>query len=58
MILTITLSISALLIINLLLLKFSCNEIIKPEKANKKPIILHPEFTLEQTEQQLSPTGS
>lgn len=54
MLLTITLIISALVAINFLLLKFSCNKTSKPKTARKKPIV----FTLNQGQKRLAPTGS
>ena len=58
MLTTITLSLFALVIVNLLLLKYSCNKIIKPSKANKKPVTLKPELTILDTTEVLAPTGS
>ncbi|GAA4898404.1 hypothetical protein GCM10023311_24140 [Flaviramulus aquimarinus] len=56
MILTITLSVIALVIVNLLLLKFSCNKIEKTRKKDRKPVIFRP-LTSSQTVV-LAPTGS
>lgn len=58
MLLTITLSISVLVAINFLLLKFSTNKILKQPKVNKKPIVFKPTISLEQEPERLAPTGS
>ena len=58
MLLTITISIAALVFINFLLLKFSSNKINRPVKANKKPIIFKPTLALEEKSEKLAPTGS
>lgn len=58
MLLTITLIISSLVIINLFLLKYSCNKTIKTKKIDKKPIILRTRIVISSTEQTLAPTGS
>ena len=58
MLLTITISISALVLLNFLLLKFSSNKINRPAKANKKPIVFKPKLALEQESEKLAPTGS
>jgi hypothetical protein len=58
MLLTITLIISSLVIINLLLLKFSCNKTEKISKVNKKPVVLRPGIVLSRSTQVLAPTGS
>ena len=58
MILTITTSIAALVIINFLLLKFSTNKVNKTVKTNKKPVVLTPQITIEQASERLAPTGS
>ena len=58
MILTITTSIAALVIINFLLLKFSCNKVYKTVKTNKKPVVLTPRITIERESERLAPTGS
>lgn len=58
MLLTITLIISSLVIINLLLLKFSCNKTVKPTKIDRKPVILRTRITIASTSQTLAPTGS
>ena len=58
MLTTITLVLSTLVVINLLLLRFSCNKIIKPVKTSKKPVILRPHITLAETSEMLAPTGS
>ncbi|WOD43007.1 hypothetical protein [Hwangdonia lutea] len=58
MLLTITISISALVAINFLLLKFSSNKTIRTSKVNKKPIVLKPTIALKQDAEKLAPTGS
>ena len=58
MLLNITISLSILVIINLLLLKFSCNKIVKKSNADKQQTILKPNFTIEQESETLAPTGS
>ena len=58
MLLTITLILSSLVIINLILLKFSCNKTIKSVKIDKKPVVLRTRLTISPTEQTLAPTGS
>ena len=59
MILTITLSISTLLIINFILLKFSCNKVVKKTTVDKKPIVFTPEVNITDNQQErLAPTGS
>jgi len=59
MILTITLSISTLLIINFILLKFSCNKVAKKTTVDKKPIVFTPEVNITDNKQErLAPTGS
>jgi hypothetical protein len=58
MLLTITISIFALLIFNLLLLKFSCNKTLHKKKQIKMPVKLEPKITIEQDSEKLAPTGS
>ncbi len=58
MLLTITISIFALVIFNLLLLKFSCNKTTRKNTVDKKPVILKPHFTIESASHNLAPTGS
>ncbi|WP_299547695.1 hypothetical protein [Seonamhaeicola sp.] len=59
MLLTIVLFVSALVVINLLLLKFSVNKTNKPSKVNKKPIVLNPDISVTTgSEEKLAPTGS
>ncbi len=58
MILTITLSIFALVILNFLLLKFSCNKIPRTTKPIKKPIVIKPGTTISLAPEKLAPTGS
>jgi len=55
MILTITLTFSLLVFINLLLLKFSCNKTAK-KKISKQPVIFAPHF--ENVSERLAATGS
>lgn len=63
MLLTITITISLLVIINFLLLLFSSNKVIKKTNKIKKPIIfkLSPDLDLgndKKSEETLAPTGS
>jgi hypothetical protein len=58
MLLTITVSIFALVIINLLLLKFSCNKTSQKTMKIKEPVKLEPKVTIEQDSEKLAPTGS
>ncbi|WP_194767624.1 hypothetical protein [Tamlana sp. I1] len=58
MIVTITLIISSLVVLNLLLLKFSSNKIIRTSEKNKKPIILRTEVPVKSLSTRLAPTGS
>ncbi|WP_396601221.1 hypothetical protein [Algibacter sp. R77976] len=58
MLLTITLIIFSLVVINLFLLKFSCNKTIKTQKVDKKPIVLRTRIVISSAEQTLAPTGS
>ncbi|WP_170309865.1 hypothetical protein [Seonamhaeicola maritimus] len=58
MLLTITLTITSLVIFNLLLLKFSVNKIKRSSNINKKPVILHPNASVDLGKQKLAPTGS
>lgn len=58
MLLTITLILSGLVIINLLLLKFSSNKLIRKPKNDKKPVILRTRITIVPISQTLAPTGS
>ncbi|GAA4301843.1 hypothetical protein GCM10023163_24620 [Aestuariibaculum suncheonense] len=57
MLVTITLCIAALVFVNFLLLKFSCNKTPKSSKVNKMPVIIRSEISIGQ-DQVLSPTGS
>lgn len=60
MLLTITTSISALVVLNFLLLKFSCNK-TKQRKSTEKPLIIKRRptvITKQQLPNQLAPTGS
>ncbi len=58
MLLTITLTLFGLVIINLFLLKFSCNKTVKTNKIDKKPIVLRTRIDITSTQQRLAPTGS
>lgn len=59
MIMTITLIFSTLIMVNLLLLKFSCNKTVKRVENEKKPIILNPSTSDNKiSEEELAPTGS
>jgi len=58
MLLTTTLVISSLVLLNLLLLKFSCNKTVKSAKVDRKPVVLRTRITVEPTEHQLGATGS
>tara|TARA_R110002050_G_scaffold24083_3_gene64368 strand:- start:158694 stop:158867 length:174 start_codon:yes stop_codon:yes gene_type:complete len=57
MLLTLTISITALVAINFLLLIFSCNKTEKAVKIDKKPVVLRPQLNFED-EHHLAPTGS
>ena len=58
MLLTITISVSILVVVNLLLLKFSVNSTSKQNKVDKKPVVLRPRLTIENETERLAPTGS
>jgi hypothetical protein len=58
MLLTITLILTGLVIINLLLLKFSCNKTAKPTKTDKKPVVLRSRTEVPSTSRTLALTGS
>ena len=58
MLLTITIVILSLVILNLFLLKFSCNKIEKKSSNYKNPVVLKPKITTESDSQRLAPTGS
>lgn len=58
MLLTISICIFSLVVINLLLLKFSCNKTSKINIQEKKPVKLTPKITIEQEPERLAPTGS
>lgn len=58
MILTITLLGSFLVMVNFLLLKFSCNKTTSSKEINKKPIVPNTKATSELADQELVPTGS
>ena len=58
MLVTITILIAFLVVLNFLLLKFSVNKSVKPSNFNKKPVVLNPEITTEFEAEELAPTGS
>ena len=58
MLLTITISIITLVIINLVLLKLNCFKTLKNDTQVKKPVKLTPKITIEQDPERLAPTGS
>lgn len=58
MILTITLIIFGLVLLNLALLKFSCNKTKRSTNIDKKPIILRTRIVIQSEQQVLAPTGS
>ncbi len=58
MLFTITVSLSVLVLINLLLLKFSCNKITKQKQDVKKTVVLNTSLTIESVSERLAPTGS
>ena len=58
MIYTITISISILIAINFLLLKFSCNKTTGKQKENKQTVVLSERITNVSESQELAPTGS
>ncbi|WP_157614167.1 hypothetical protein [Pseudotamlana agarivorans] len=58
MLVTATIIISTLVILNFLLLKFSCNKTIRTTKVNEKPIVLKPEHGIKTLTPRLAPTGS
>jgi hypothetical protein len=58
MIYTITISIFALVIVNLLLLKFSSNKIARQSKTIKKPVVFRNITTIKLETETLAPTGS
>lgn len=58
MLLTTMIIITALVIINLLLLKFSCNKIKKQDSVDKKTILLESENSTTNSGGYLAPTGS
>jgi hypothetical protein len=58
MLLTITLIISSLVLLNLLLLKFSSNKIEKSPVQEKRPVILKSETPVKTLPKMLAPTGS
>ena len=48
--------ISLLIALNFILLKFSCNKVVK--KNTKQPVIIHPEIKHRKEEKTFAPTGS
>ena len=58
MLFKITLLITALVVTNFLLLKFSCNKTVKRTKIRKMPLVLKTETTTVQVPETLAPTGS
>jgi hypothetical protein len=58
MLLTITIIVSCLILLNLILLKFSCNKTVKTEKIDRKPIVLKSNRVLVEMNENLAPTGS
>ena len=58
MLFTITISLSVLVVINLLLLKFSCNKVSKQKLEVKKTVVLNRNLTIESDSERLAPTGS
>lgn len=58
MLFTIIISFSILVVINLLLLKFSCNKISKQKHNIKETVVLKANATTQQEEEILAPTGS
>ena len=58
MLLKITICITALVLINFILLKFSVNKTTKKSKITKMPVVFRPEKSFEVETQTLAPTGS
>ena len=58
MLITITLTLSFLVAINFLLLKFSSNKVVRSERKSEKPVVLKPETTVKSISARLAPTGS
>ncbi len=58
MLFSITVTLSILVLLNLLLLKFSCNKITKQKQEIKKTVILNTDLTTESVSERLAPTGS
>lgn len=58
MIMTITLILSSLVIINFLLLIFSCNKTVKKQTSEKPHIVKTPKITNQLAQSQLAPIGS
>jgi hypothetical protein len=58
MLLTISLTISVLVAVNFLLLKFSSNKTMRTSKQDEKPVILRREVPIKSISRPLAPTGS
>jgi len=58
MLLTFTISLFVLVVINFILLKFSCNKINRRPISAKRPIVFTPQLAIEQGQDTLAPTGS
>ena len=58
MLLTITLIIFSLVVLNLLLLKFSSNKVEKSPIQEKRPVILRTDASVKSLPKMLAPTGS
>ena len=58
MLFTITISLTVLVIINLLLLKLSSVTGSKRKKIEKEPVVFTPQITILSDEERLAPTGS
>lgn len=58
MLLTITLTVSVLVLINFLLLMFSCNKIVRATNEDKKPVDLRRQVPVKSISPRLAPTGS
>jgi len=58
MILTITLIITSLIVVNFLLLFFSCNSTKKAQKEIQNTRLINKSFTTREVPAQLAPTGS
>jgi hypothetical protein len=58
MLVNITILIVSLVVLNLLLLKFSCNKTVKQQKPSTTPLVLKPQPTIQLATEPLAPTGS